>query len=129
MLKQVEKAYRSLDKMKDCVSEKKQELEVERRILFETQKKLDRAKRRNVILFIVCIIILVAYRMVLSYEYNSLTSGFFGVKRTTDEYGNPIVNGTGIIYWGESSHSDEDIYSQEELEMMAEERLKDEKNK
>ena len=129
MLKRVEKAYRSLDKMKDRVSGKRQELEVERRILFETQKQLDRAKRRNVILFIVCLIILVAYRMFLSYEYNSLTSGFFGVKRTTDEYGNPIVNGTGIIYWGEVSHNEEDVYSQEELEMMVEERYKIEKNK
>lgn len=128
MLKQVEKAYRSLDKMKDCVSEKRQELEVERRILFETQKQLDRAKRRNVVLFIVCLIILVAYRMFLSYQYNTLYP-FFGPKKTVDEYGNPIVNGTGIIYWGESSHSDEDIYSQEELEMMVEERLKNEKNK
>ena len=77
MLKQVEKAYRSLDKMKDCVSEKKQELEVERRILFETQKQLDRAKRRNVVLFIVCLIILVAYRMFLSYQYNTLYPFFF----------------------------------------------------
>ncbi|MBR5973974.1 MAG: hypothetical protein IK020_02210 [Clostridiales bacterium] len=128
MLKRVEKAYRSLDKMKDRVSGKRQELEVERRILFETQKQLDRAKRRNVILFIVCLIILVAYRILLSYEVNTLHP-HFGPKKTVEEYGNPIVNGTGIIYWGESSHSDEDIYSQEELEMMVEERLKNEKNK
>ena len=128
MLKQVEKAYRSLDKIKDCVSEKKQELEVERRILFETQKQLDRAKRRNVVLFIVCLIILVAYRMFLSYQYNTLYP-FFGPKKTVDEYGNPIVDGTGIIYWNDVPHTAEDVYSQEELEMMVEEVLKNEKDK
>lgn len=120
MLKQVEKAYRSLDKMKDCVSEKKQELEVERRILFEAQKQLDRAKRRNVIILIVCLIILVAYRIFLSYEVNTLYPDFFGPKRTTDEFGNPIVNGTGIIYLNDEPYTAEDAYS-EEVEMTSEE--------
>ena len=68
-------------------------------ILRLKQAELERIHRQNQLFLLVSILVAVIYAIIL---FMALAfADLPGAKNTTDEHGNPIQNGTGVVYWGE----------------------------